>query len=150
MNVFNCANCRNLIQAEAGLVGEPVECPCCGHVQIVPDPPLASGVAYAGHGIHRVASVGVLWNSYLAIGGEGDAARRAILLRIPSAFLTKRVKDFAAFAAPLCNAGTCNVAAFPALLDRRLAGEGPYLAYEAVQGAKSLAAVAEGAPHTAS
>jgi hypothetical protein len=146
MNAFKCANCKNLIQVDSRRIGELVECPFCAHVQIVPEPMMPPGMVYCGYTIRSFAASGVLWNSYLAADPQAGHPANLVFLRVPNSFLLKRIKDFKAFAGPLCNAGTIQVEAFPALLDRRLVGDGLYFAYEAVRGAKSLAAVAEGAP----
>jgi hypothetical protein len=128
---FRCAYCEAEIQAEYAHVGEFVSCPLCEADIAVPDPWLPVGAEYQGFDVGAPRASSMLWNTYKASrSSRFDETPENALLRIPSLFFLKRVKDFGAFGDIVVKSGTMGVKRIPPLVDFSLEPGKRFFAFE--------------------
>lgn len=125
---FKCTNCHNEIQSEYQYIGDMVECPICGSVQIVPDPILPNGAEFHGYMIGKTLASTMLWTTYEAVG-RTELPDRHVVIRVPTTFFLKSVSDFEAFVDTVIKTGSLNMPEIPSLLDRSLVPGKIYFVY---------------------
>jgi len=127
---FRCAYCEGEIQTEYAHIGEFVKCPLCEASIAVPDPWLPVGADFQGFAIGAPLASTMLWNTYKADRPSRTGGREDVLLRIPSAFFLKRVKDFGSFSEVVVKSGTMGVKRIPSLIDYSLTPGKSFFAFE--------------------
>jgi len=120
-----------------------VECPICGNFQVLPDPIIPQKARFHGYRIEEFLGMNLLWTTYLAEGYEKLSGNK-VILRIPSTFFVKNIKDASNFYDIVIKAGSLNMPEFPALLDRCLLEGRGYFAFEYLENFKCIAALATG------
>ncbi len=141
MYMFNCAKCKNIIRTDYANIGDPVECPLCGFIQIAPEPLLGSGKFYEDFRLLSSFSQGMLWNSYIAENAKNRGSSAKFVLRIPTQFFLKRVSDCALFAEHVIRAGTTGIEGLEQLSDRCTNSGKEFFAYNYNPDLRSLASI---------
>lgn len=127
---FQCIYCEHEIQAERPHVGEFVECPFCGADIAVPDPWLPAGTNIQGFAVEIPLASSMLWHTYKTAYAARDGVEKNALLRVPSEFFLKRVKDFGAFAEVVVQSGTMDAKRIPRLIDHSTEPGRRFFAFE--------------------
>ncbi|MBN1863730.1 MAG: protein kinase [Victivallales bacterium] len=112
---MKCSGCQGEISIERQYVGEMIQCPHCGALQIVPNQLLDVGSEYNGYVVQRVISASVLWTAY-----EVVAQADKLALHIPTSFFLKRVSDIPSFADAVIYGSSFNRPELPSLVSHSL------------------------------
>ena len=134
---FKCANCGASIQTEYASIGDSGECPSCGTLQIVPDPPLEPGSLFNRHRILRAEESDLLWNSYKVTDSSG-IQNAEYLLKIPTTFFLRNVTSLPFFSQTVVKNGSLGLPEFPLLRDKSFAPSNTYLVYEFLKSSRLL------------
>jgi len=98
---------------------------------------------FHGYRIEELVGMNLLWTTYLAEGYEKLYGSK-VILRIPTTFFIKNIKESNAFYDLVIRAGTLNMPEFPQLLDRCILEGKVYFAFEYLEKFKCIAALAIG------
>ena len=115
---IKCSGCQGDISIHHEYVGDMIQCPYCGALQIVPDQILQAGTVYNGYTVRRAISTSVLWTAY-----EVAAQPNNLALCIPTSFFLKRVSDISSFADSGIYGSSLNRPELPSLISHSLSPE---------------------------
>lgn len=135
---FTCCVCNKKIQADEAFVGEWVECPLCGSVEVVPDPGLPPGNLFHGYQIKNALDSSLLWITYHARSDDGHGGH--VLLKVPTTFIKRRVDNFGRFIADVIRDSVMGKTEFPSIQDKCLVEGKEFMVFSSIPDPMSVSA----------